>query len=199
VFLVTVAQSVERRPCNPGGAGSNPVGHPPLSKSLGEVAKRLNATALKAVKPGPGREGSNPSLSAVSASIFGSGPPHIFKGRWPFDSGSPLSYGHWHAIFAPVRHFPALYCTLQKIVLYWPPVARKNKKVVEAAITPEDRLILERVQALSKGHLSLAAIAGTLLADAIPRGPGILGGLFQQAIDDVAAEAAVAPSKPEPT
>jgi hypothetical protein len=76
-------------------------------------------------------------------------------------------------------------------------VARKNKKVVEAAITPEDRLILERVQALSRGHLSLAAIAGTLLADAIPRGPNILGSLFQQAIDDVATKPAenIAPAE----
>lgn len=64
---------------------------------------------------------------------------------------------------------------------------RKNKRTVQAAITAEDYRILERVQALSK-HLSMAAIAGTLLALAIPQGPKVLGDLFQRAIDEVGAE-----------
>lgn len=65
---------------------------------------------------------------------------------------------------------------------------RKNKRTVAAAITPEDYRVLERVQELSKRHLSMAAIAGTLLALAIPEGPKVLGDLYQQALDDCQRE-----------
>jgi hypothetical protein len=60
---------------------------------------------------------------------------------------------------------------------------RKTKRTVEAAITPEDYAVLERLQALSKKHLSMAAIAGTLLGLAIPQGPKVFGDLFQRALD----------------
>jgi len=65
---------------------------------------------------------------------------------------------------------------------------RKNKRTVVAAITHEDYRVLERLHALSKTHLSMAAIAGTLLALAIPQGPAVFGELFERALREAQEE-----------